>query len=437
MGAERRKKPSAAVGTASNAAASPSAAASAASSTTPRSASGWKWYHIYYTLLCSLALLSVSVYLACFRSPYVAHPSYDPLTFLPHATRNQMVWWYKNHQQGQQKDGATTTAGKNDLPALLAFLLSYQSSGHFDSALIRNYDHYLECMTQGWIAGVMESVTLEPKVLQEIAAEEQSVGSIPGGSRRLRQLTARAVSPIVELLYEDPDLPEEEKKQKDTPWGQLTPEHRVWVYEGLSHCHTTPCRLAKMQLMTLWREKVDLYPEHAEKDQWNMLTQLFHPETHPYALLDAPPSADALGALWLRFFSTGSLEYIQRVIELTRITGAKAYREEKDKEIRAWSDRKHARAVEKQREQYSQLVEAAQKSGETIPPEPKELEAPKLPESPTKELHDLFFNSLLYHQKDHPEEVGAAFRREWSKWPGDQVIVELEKTKPFRITATV
>lgn len=256
----------------------------------PPEPSRLKWFKVYYAVLCSAVMAFIAVWFLFIRNPHPHHPTYDTLTFLPYVTKNQIMFWYRNHSPATPTNTnsltvPTTTIARNDIPDLLTFLSKYEARGYFDSPAIKNFDHYMECMVNGWLTGVFESVTVEPRLMDEIRAEELGVGAIPGGSRRLNAKVSEAVAPIVNLLL-DSTLQSPATPLNATA-ARLTEDHRNWLFEALSHCHTTPCRLAKMRLIQTWRSHLALFPEHEQKENWNMLIQLFHPDTHPYKLIDA------------------------------------------------------------------------------------------------------------------------------------------------------
>jgi hypothetical protein len=155
--------------------------------------------------------------------------------------------------------------------------------------------------------------------------------------------------------------------------------------------------------------------------------------------LHSPASADTLASLWYRYFGCGDAVYLDRLLALTKLTGAPAYQAEKDIEIREWHAKKTERAVREAKEARKEEVEAAKKLGKPAPAAPAADAAAAvtgldtLPASPTLQLHYHFFNSLLHFSVEHPS-VGLAVKRAWSLDPKNAVIQELLKTTPFKIT---
>ena len=269
-------------------------AAPAAAAAAPAPTGIPRWLSIYYTTVCSSIIIGVAVWFLFFRVPYSSHVSYDPIQWMPALIRKDITTFYSSHSNASKSDAASRTTD------MLDFLVRFQDADFFQAeALGPNapaWEHFVEAMTAGWIAGVFEGITLDEAKRAEIDRERAEVGSIPGGSRKLREKLAKLVSPITANLYDEGDAAAHAAGEIDSPvpgsrgvslWSQLQPDNQNWVFEGLAHCDTAPCRLAKMQLMTLWRDRLALFPEHERKEQWLMRTQLFHPETHPDKLLDA------------------------------------------------------------------------------------------------------------------------------------------------------
>lgn len=165
-------------------------------------------------------------------------------------------------------------------------------------------------------------------------------------------------------------------------------------------------------------------PVHCDVGRVDEITMSHPPLSLSFFLFSSPPSpatAATLGSLWLRFFSTGDIRYVRRILSLTRLTGAPAYATEKDREIREWHEKKFQRLEEKRYEKWNHTKEEGLKKGETIPEfEPHEMA--ELPESPTGELHQHFRASLLYYgAEDHPL-VRQAIEEAILLEPKDQVL---------------
>ena len=154
--------------------------------------------------------------------------------------------------------------------------------------------------------------------------------------------------------------------------------------------------------------------------------------SYPFPLVFSPPTASTLASLWFRFFATGDLQYLTRLLDLTRLTGAVAYAHEKDQQIFAWEAKKHARAIERSQSEWETAKANAKANGQPQPPQPAPIPKPNLPESPTGELHQHFVNSLLYYGEDHPL-VKEAFKKAWSLYPNDPVIQKLAQTSTFKL----
>ena len=242
----------------------------------------------YYTVLCVSILTGVAVWFVFFRVPYASHVSYDPLQPLPALVRSEVNTFYQHHNATSLSAAPLSDEGAPSLRALLDFLVRFQHAGYFSTPMVEAYsDHYTESLTEGWIAGVLEGVQLDPRAMEEVEQERAGVGSIPGGSRKLNERVARLVSPIVKLMDGGDTAVASGTDAASSLWSQLEPDHRMWVYTGLAHCHSTPCRWAKMQLVSLWRDRLALFPQHENKEQWEMVTQLFHPDAHESKLTDA------------------------------------------------------------------------------------------------------------------------------------------------------
>ena len=262
-----------------------------------------RWFCIYYTFISCSVFASVAIWFTFLRVPYSSHVSFDPLQSLPALPRVTVIDWYKEHNATRTlKEAGSSAAGaassSEPVAALLEFLLRFQHAGYFGAASVGGYeDHYVESLTDGWIAGVFESVRLDQARLDDLEKERQGVGSIPGGSRKLKAKEAKLVSPIVQLLDDgDDEIAASASASAQAPsapsanassWSQLESDHRNWVYTGLAHCHSTPCRLAKMQLVTLWQQRLALFPQHQLKPQWELVTHMFHPDSHTDKLIDA------------------------------------------------------------------------------------------------------------------------------------------------------
>lgn len=147
--------------------------------------------------------------------------------------------------------------------------------------------------------------------------------------------------------------------------------------------------------------------------------------------MHSPPSATTLASLWLRYFGSGSSVYLDRLVDATVLTGASAYQHEKDAEVRAWHERKVARAEAKHREEFEEATKAAAARGSPAPSF-RPLPPPKpLPRSPTHELHAHYFNSLLYYAADHPG-VKRAVQQALQHRPQEKVLQRLANTTQLR-----
>lgn len=126
------------------------------------------------------------------------------------------------------------------------------------------------------------------------------------------------------------------------------------------------------------------------------------------------------------------MAYIERLLELTRITGAPAYQAEKDREIREWTSKKYDRADADARDKWTALKEQALKQGVAPPSEPAPVKRRKLPPSPTRELHTHFFNAFLYYADEHPT-IKDVVRDEIETRPNDPINRALAETTPFKV----
>ena len=113
------------------------------------------------------------------------------------------------------------------------------------------------------------------------------------------------------------------------------------------------------------------------------------------------------------------------------LTGASAYQHEKDVEVRAWHERKVARAEAKHAEEFEAATKAAEATGAAAPTF-RPLQKPKpLPRSPTQELHAHYFNSLLYYAADHPA-VKRVVQRTAQNKPQEKVLQRLANATQLR-----
>lgn len=154
----------------------------------------------------------------------------------------------------------------------------------------------------------------------------------------------------------------------------------------------------------------------------------------PLVRLSSPPSATTLASLWLRFFGCGDPAYVFRIVDQTVLTGAAAYQQEKDIEVRAWQERKAARAEAKHAEEHEAAVKAAEASGTAAPtfrPLQQTNSLRVLPRSPTQELHAHYFNSLLYYAAEHPI-VKLVVQQALQSKPQEKVLQRLASSTQIR-----
>jgi len=350
-----------------------------------------RWFSIYYALICSSIFVGVALWFIFWQNPHHSHVSYDPLVSLPTLPRLEIQHWYQNYRD--PKVGSVYASGERSaqqVVELLGFLERFQHAGYFDpvNAKTKAPEHYVNTITEGWIAGVFERVarTAEAEADKAVSGSPQQEGTNP--ERKRQEALSKRISAIVDLLDADgtPDA------VGNATWSRLTPEHRTWVLEGLAHCHASGCRLLKLALVSSWRDRLARDPKHPEHENWKLSEQLFHPETVTESndLLDAPASAASLAGLWFRFFGSGNRRYVDRLIDLAALTGAQPYQAEKDREAREWYESKMRRRAE--------AKEEAAKEGR---PAPKHTPLKPLPASPTAELHGYFVDSLRYYASQH------------------------------------
>jgi len=412
------------------------------------------WVPTSYFGLCLLGLVAALVWFFFIRNPFSSHPAYDPLKRWPPYNRDELHYWYRLHGNDSTKFyvpppssltpiHSTPQNSTSILEDLFDFLRRLEHQGLLNplSGTSQGFEHLYDALMQGFVPGVLESLEWmndddgeSAKLRDAIEKERAGVGSIEGGSRRLKQLLAQTATPIVKLIQSGDNKVGQNatSDNNQSAWSQLSPETQFLFFEGLSHCHSSQCRLAKMQLISTWTTRNQRDPDNEQKELTRTLIQLFHPDTHDYKIMDAPASASSLVSLWFRFFSSGDLRYLHRLIELTTLTGGKPYQEAKDEEIRVWDAKQRAKEERQYQERVKEAKKQAKKEGKTkidLPPHPPQR-AP-LPPSPTKELHDHFFQSLVHYAWNHPS-VRSIVWEAHQKRPTDPVLQRLVQAQPIR-----